>query len=82
MSLTPCIFVNTIRIFNLYLALLNLPSFKCRVDKTIAISAKALFIKSNGTIEWKTANIIDYREEDNSYLAKWNDTKETKWLQR
>jgi len=58
------------------------PSFKCRVDKTIPIPAKALLIKIDGTVEWKIANIIDYCEEENTYLAKWNDIEETKWLQR
>jgi dynein heavy chain len=52
------------------------------VDKTIPIPAKALYIKTNGTIEWKIANIVDYREENNTYLVKWNDIEEKKWLQR
>lgn len=60
----------------------NSSSLKSRVDKTIPIPAKACCILSNGTIEWKTSNVIDYLEESNTFLVKWNDIGETRWLHR
>jgi len=44
--------------------------------------AKAYYIKSDGKIEWKEANVIDYLEQNNTYLVKWHEIEETKWLHR
>ena len=55
---------------------------KYRVDKTIIIPARAGFIKSNGTTEWKSVVVIDYLESSNTYLVKWDDSGETSWLPR